>query len=90
LLTYSLRGGYRRLKSQYMSRFPIPELSDELEQALIECSQEADNKRADELTMEAYGLRSDERRMLNEWLERSEGNRLEEPVSMIEDEKGDD
>ena len=68
-LTYSLRGGYLRLKNQYMSVFPIPSTNDEMDKALAKCSTNIDEKLCDELAMNVYNLQPQERSLLADWRE---------------------
>lgn len=66
-LTYSLRGGYLRLKTQYMSLFPMPMIANTLKRALLQCSYQTDDELAGELAIEAYGLSTQERNLLEDW-----------------------
>jgi adenine-specific DNA-methyltransferase len=66
-LTYSLRGGYLRLKTQYMSLFPIPQLTRDTKQALSDCLNESMTERLDELISQTYKLSNEEFKLIQHW-----------------------
>ncbi len=87
-LTYSLRGGYLRLKRQYMDQFPVPMLEPVIREALVEAGDNPRDQIGDQLAVAAYHLNQDERRLLHDW--RISLELLQEADTETEDEVQDD
>jgi adenine-specific DNA-methyltransferase len=66
----TIRGGYLRQKIQYLGLFPIPDLVLEVRNSLAAIASRRDDSTLSDIAYEAFGIRRQERPLLDEWLER--------------------